>query len=197
MTDAKGGNGTGHGGGDDADLPPGWAYNPSAWSERIPVVVLGFIAMGIAGYLAAYQFRLVDSVWDPLFGNGTETVLGSDLSHLFPVPDALLGGLGYMIDAVFGLVGGTRRYRTLPWAVVIFGIGIIPFGLTSIFLALAMPTIVGAGCFLCIVNAVIAVVMIPYAWDEIWLSVIAMRNMMRNGASFWDAFSGRASHLAF
>ncbi len=46
-------------------------------------------------------------------------------------------------------------------------------------------------------NAVIAVVMIPFAWDEIWLSLVAMRNMMRNGASFWDAFTGRAQDLAF
>jgi hypothetical protein len=182
---------------DPTELPPGWSYNPSAWSERIPIVVLGVVAMFIALYLAAYQFDWVDTVWDPFFGDGTERVLTSDLSHLFPVPDALLGGLGYLIDWVFGLVGGTKRYKTMPWAVVIFGIGIIPFGLTSIFLALSMPTIVGAGCFLCAVNAVIAVVMIPYAWDEIWLSFLAMRSMMRNGAGFWAAFSGRAADRAF
>ena len=63
--------------------------------------------------------------------------------------------------------------------------------------AVAMPAIVGAGCFLCIVNTMIAVVMIPYAWDEIWLSLVAMRNMMARGASFWQAFTGKAAHLAF
>lgn len=182
---------------DDALGEAGWRFNPSAWSERIPIVVLGFVAMGFAGYLSAYQFGWVDGVWDPVFGEGTERVLESDLSHLFPVPDAVLGSLGYLIDAIFGLVGGTRRYKTLPWAVVVLGIGIIPFGLTSIFLGLAMPAIVGEGCTLCIVNALIAIVLIPYAWDEIWLSVLAMRSMMRNGASFWAAFTGRAAHLAF
>jgi uncharacterized membrane protein len=182
---------------DDEMLPPGWDYNPSAWSERIPIVVLGVVAMLIAFYLSAYQFGWVSSVWDPLFGSGTERVLESKLSHLFPVPDAMLGALGYLLDWVFGLVGGTKRYKTLPWAVIVLGIGIIPFGLTSIFLGLSMPGIVGAGCFLCAVNAVIAVVLIPYAWDEIWLSLLAMRSMMRNGASFWDAFTGRAHELAF
>jgi uncharacterized membrane protein len=179
------------------ELPPGWNYNPSAWGQRIPIIVLGIFAMFVALYLAAWQFEWVDSVWDPVFGDGTEKVLDSKLSHLFPIPDALLGALGYLIDWVFGIVGGTRRYKTMPWTVVVLGIGIIPFGMTSIFLALAMPTIVGAGCFLCALNAVIAVVMIPFAWDEIWLSLRAMRSMMRNGASFWDAFSGRAAHLAF
>lgn len=180
----------------DEELPPGWSYNPSAWSERIPIVVLAIVAMFTALYLAAYQLGGVDSVWDPVFGDGTERVLDSELSHLFPVPDALLGSLGYLIDWVFGLVGGTKRYKTLPWAVIIFGIGIIPFGLTSIFLGLAMPTIVGAGCFLCAMNAVIAVILIPFAWDEIWLSLLAMRSMMGNGASFWAAFTGKAQHLA-
>jgi uncharacterized membrane protein len=183
--------------GDTDELPPGWEYNPSAWSERIPIIVLGIFAMLVAFYLSAWQFGWVDSVWDPLFGTGTEAVLDSKLSHLFPIPDALLGALGYLIDWVFGIVGGTKRYKTMPWAVVVLGIGIIPFGMTSIFLALAMPTIVGAGCFLCALNAVIAVVMIPFAWDEIWLSLRAMRSMMRNGAGFWDAFTGRAAHLAF
>lgn len=181
----------------DDELPPGWDYNPSAWSQRIPIVVLGVFAMFVALYLSAWQFEWVDSVWDPVFGDGTEEVLDSELSHLFPIPDALLGALGYLIDWVFGIVGGTKRYKTMPWTVVVLGIGIIPFGMTSIFLGLAMPTIVGAGCFLCAVNAVIAVVMIPFAWDEIWLSLRAMRSMMRNGASFWAAFTGRASHLAF
>lgn len=182
---------------DEEALPPGWKYNPSAWKERMPIIVLGIVAMFIALYLSAYQFGWVDSVWDPFFGDGTERVLDSDLSHLFPVPDALLGGLGYLIDWVFGAVGGTKRYKTLPWAVIILGIGIIPFGLTSVFLGLAMPGIVGAGCFLCAVNTAIAIVMVPFAWDEIWLSLTAVRNMMRNGASFWDAFTGRAHELAF
>ena len=181
----------------DDHTPPGWAYNPSAWSQRIPIVILGIVAMGIALYLASWQFGWVDSVWDPFFVDGTERVLDSELSHLFPVSDALLGAIGYAIDWIFGIVGGTKRYKTLPWAVIVLGIGIIPFGLTSIVLALAMASIVGSWCTLCLVNTVIAVVMIPFAWDEIWLSLVAVRNMMRNGASFWAAFTGRAADLAF
>ena len=179
------------------DLPPGWSYNPSRWSERIPIVILGVVAMLIAFYLASYQFGWIDHVFDPVFGRGTERVLSSRVSELFPVSDALLGSLCYAIDWIFGLVGGTKRYKTLPWAVIIFGIGIIPFGLTNIGLTLSMPSIVGSWCFLCLINTFIAIIMIPYAWDEIWLSLIAMRNMMRNGASFWEAFSGRRADLAF
>lgn len=32
---------------------------------------------------------------------------------------------------------------------------------------------------------------------KIWLSLLPIRSMMGNGASFWEAFSGRTSRLAF
>ncbi|HEX7049117.1 MAG TPA: vitamin K epoxide reductase family protein [Longimicrobiales bacterium] len=178
------------------DAPRGWTYNPSSWRQRLPIVGLGVVGMGIAFYLASYQLGLVDEVWDPLFGGGTERVLESGVAQLFPVPDALLGSIGYALDWIFGLIGGTDRYRSKPWAVVIFGIGIVPFGGVSIALGLAMPAIVGNGCLLCIVSTVISIVMIPPSWDEIWASIEAMRRMMRRGASLRDAFLGRAAPAA-
>lgn len=176
--------------------PVGWAYNPSAWSQRLPIIALGFIGMCIAGYLAAFQFELIDSVWDPVFGDGTERVLDSPVSHLFPVSDALLGALGYLGDWVFGAYGGTRRYKTKPWVVIVFGVFIVPFGGTSIALALIMPTMVGTWCFLCIVNTLIAIVLIPMAWDEVWLCLKSMASMRRRGAGWADIMMGRAAELS-
>lgn len=175
-------------------LPQGWAYNPSAWSQRIPIIGLGFVGMCIASYLAAYQLGFVATVWDPVFGSEkTVRVLESRVSKMFPVPDALLGAAGYLGDWVFGAIGGTKRYKTMPWVVVIFGVFIVPFGGTSIALGLIMPGIVGAWCFLCLVNTVIAIVLIPMSWDEVWLCLRAMRSMVDNGASWWEAFSGQAA----
>lgn len=176
------------------DTPRGWAYNPSAWSQRLPIIVLGFVGMCIAGYLSAYQFGWVSRVWDPVFGSeSTARVLESPVSKLFPVSDALLGALGYLGDWVFGAIGGTKRYKTMPWVVVVFGIFIIPFGGTSIALGLIMPTMVGSWCFLCLVNLALAIVFIPMSWDEVWLSYRAMRSMTENGASWWEALSGKAA----
>ena len=177
------------------DLPTGWAYNPSSWlAQRIPIIVLGFVGMCIAGYLWAFQMGWVSSVWDPVFGSeSTAEVLESPVSKLFPVPDALLGALGYLGDWVFGAIGGRRRYRTMPWIVMIFGVFIVPFGGTSIALGLIMPGMVGTWCFLCLVNTLIAIVLIPMSWDEVWLSWLSMRSMVRNGATWWEAFSGQAA----
>lgn len=178
----------------DPDLPGGWSYNPSAWSQRIPIIALGFIGMCIASYLTSFQFGWVDRIWDPVFGSeSTAKVLESPVSKLFPVSDALLGAIGYLGDWVFGAVGGTKRYKTMPWVVMIFGIFIVPFGGTSIALALIMPSIVGTWCFLCLVNTIIAIILIPMSWDEVWLSIRAMRSMVRNGATWWEAFAGKAA----
>ena len=54
---------------DQADLEVAlliWSYNPSSWRQRIPIGVLACVAFVIATYMALYQWRLVDSVWDPL-----------------------------------------------------------------------------------------------------------------------------------
>lgn len=174
-----------------ADAPPGWAYNPSGWNQRIPIILLGFTGMVIASYLAAFQLGYTATVWDPVFGSASsEAVLDSRVSRLFPVSDALLGALGYAGDWIFGAVGGRQRYRTMPWVVIVFGVFIIPFGGTSVALALLMPTFVGAWCFLCLVNAAIAIVLIPMAWDEVWLTILEMRRVMREGRSFGEALRG-------
>ena len=178
-------------------LPQGWAYNPSSWAQRAPIIGLGFVGMCIASYLAAFQLGFVSTVWDPVFGSqSTITVLESRVSKMFPIPDAVLGAVGYLGDWVFGAVGGTKRYKTMPWVVIIFGLFIVPFGGTSVALGLIMPGIVGAWCFLCLVNTIIAIILIPMSWDEVWLCLRAIKSMRDNGASWTDALSGKAAELS-
>src|SRR5687767_11070331 len=75
----------------DAAIPPGWDYNPAAWSQRIPIVVLAVIGFLIASYLALYQLKVFDTVWEPFFGNGSKKILNSPISHALPIPDGALG----------------------------------------------------------------------------------------------------------
>ncbi len=58
---------------------------------------------------------------------------------MLPIPDAALGALGYLADAVFGLAGGTVRWSTQPWLVIVFAIAVIPFGVTSVTLFILQP----------------------------------------------------------
>src|SRR5689334_8324262 len=112
------------------DTPPGWSYNPASWGQRLPLVGLAAVGFVTAGYLALYQFGVVPAVWDPLFGGGSEVVLKSPVAtetqRTFGMSDAALGALGYLADAVTGVIGSARRWRTMPWLAVLFGLLVGP-----------------------------------------------------------------------
>ena len=179
---------------DDAGaVPPAWDYNPAAWSQRFPIIALALVGAGIATYLALYQYRVVDGVWEPFFGDGSVVILDSPLSRLLPVSDAALGALAYLADVVAGLIGGERRWRTMPWVVVLFGILVGPLGVVSIGLVIAQPVLYDSWCTLCLVTAAISVLMIGPAMDEVLASLQHVRRTARSGrASAWQAFWGRA-----
>ena len=171
-------------------IPPAWDYNPSTWQQRIPLLVIAFIGFCIAMYLGFYQLGIVANVWDPFFGNGSENVLHSKISGLLPIPDALLGAFGYLMDVVTGIIGGIGRWKIKPWIVIIFGIAVGPLGLVSILLVISQPVIVGSWCTLCLCSAVISVLMISPATDELLASLQYLQRVKKNNASVWKAFWG-------
>lgn len=123
--------------------PPGWSYNPSGWVQRLGIVFLAMSGFFLSRYMAAFQLGHIVYPWDPIFGESTRRVLTSDISKAFPVSDAGLGALSYLLDALAGLIGGRRRWRTMPWMVVLFGFFIIPPGVTSIVLVILQPVSIG------------------------------------------------------
>ena len=173
------------------DAPPGWAYNPSSWAQRAPICILAFLGFVIAGWLTLFQLGVLPVIWEPFFGGGSRTILTSRVSHLLPVPDAALGAAGYLADAVFGLMGGTARWKRLPWAVVAFAIAVIPFGLTSVTLFILQPTLFDTWCTLCLLSVAVSLAMVPYAWDEFVASWLWMRGRLDAGAGLWNALIGR------
>jgi hypothetical protein len=168
--------------------PPGWSYNPSAFSQRVPILTLAFIGFLSARYLAAFQLGHIDSVWDPFFGDGTKTVLTSDVSRAFPISDAGLGAFSYLLDALSGIVGDRKRWKTMPWMVILFGLMIIPPGVTSIVLVILQPVQVGAWCTICLFTALVMLLMVPPAIDEVVATVQFLRRSRRSGKPFWKTF---------
>ena len=183
--------------------PEPWDYNPSSWNQRMKVAIWGTVAMLIATYMGLYQWRIIPSAWDPVFGESTQRVLDSDVSHrmgrLFRVPDAVLGAFAYLGDVIFALAGSTRRWQYRPWLVVLFGIDVIPLGIVSAVLVVLQGTVVGSWCFLCLVTAVISLILILYAYDEVWSSVLYLWRVWkrsRNVGLVWRTFWGGASEIA-
>ena len=168
--------------------PPGWSYNPSGWVQRLGIVFLAMIGFFLARYLAAFQLGHIVYPWDPFFGESTRRVLTSDISKAFPVSDAGLGALSYLLDALAGLIGGTRRWRTMPWMVVLFGLFIIPPGVTSIVLVILQPVSIGAWCTLCLVASVVMLLMVSPALDEVIATGQFLLRTKREQGHVWRAF---------
>jgi uncharacterized membrane protein len=168
--------------------PPGWTYNPSTWQQRLPIAAAATVGFAIATYLALFQYGVVDTVWEPFFGDGSRTVLESKLSRVLPVSDAALGAAGYLADALAGVLFGTRRWRSAPWIVVLFAIAVGPLGVISILLVIAQPVLYGSFCTLCLVTAAISLAMIPPAVDEALASGQELRRVKERGGSVWTAF---------
>lgn len=174
-----------------ADLPLGWTYSPSSAVQRIPIVALALIGLLVSRYLAAFQLGHIDSVWDPFFAgidgksNGTDAVITSLVSQSFPIPDAGLGAVAYALDMLTGAIGDRRRWRTMPWLVLVFGLLIIPLGLVSVAFIIIQPTVIGALCTLCLAQAVLTMAMVPYSIDEVLATVQYLMQSRRAGRSLW------------
>lgn len=179
------------------DVPPGWAYTPSSWLQRMPIGVLALIGFLIARVLGAYQLGHIDTVWEPFFHgsgamkgvmNGTETIITSDVSKAWPIADGALGAIVYTLELVMTWMAGKDRWRTMPWMVLGLGMLILPLGVVSIYFVIIQPIVIGTWCTLCLIAALAMAVMIPYSLNEF----VAMGQFLawsrKQGMPFWRIF---------
>ena len=184
-------------------LPLLWKNSPSRWSQRLCILALAIVPTLIATYMGLYQWRLLDSVWDPIFGSSSMKVLDSDVSHQITnwvhLPDSILGALAYLGDILFALAGSTQRWHDRPWLVILFGLDVIPLGTVSAILVFMQGFIVGHFCFLCLVTAVFSLILVTLAYDEVWFSLLFLTRVWKRSRKFsilWNTIWGRPSLIA-
>jgi uncharacterized membrane protein len=176
------------------ETPPSWSFNPSSWTQRLPIIALALIGLHVSRYLAAYQLGHIDSVWEPFFQggpdpkNGTEEIITSSVSQAWPVPDAGLGAITYLLEIATGIIGSRKRWRTMPWLVLLFGLMIAPLGIVSIFFIIIQPIWIGTWCTLCLVAAAAMLVQIPYSLDELVASCQFLWRRKRAGRPLLRVF---------
>jgi nucleoside-diphosphate-sugar epimerase len=173
------------------ELPSGWSYNPSAWTQRLPIIALAVVGLYVSRYLAAYQLGHIPAVWDPFFAgsaadprNGTEEIITSAVSRAWPVSDAAVGGYTYLLEILTGIVGSRMRWRTMPWLVVLFGLMIAPLGVTSIFFIVIQPIVIGTWSTLALIGAAAVLVQIPYSLDELLATLQFLRRRSKAGRNW-------------
>ncbi len=152
------------------------------------MIILAWIGFFGSRYLAAFQLGYIDQVWDPFFGNGSEKVLTSEVSQMFPISDAGLGTVSYALEALMGYMGMSDRWRTMPWMVAFFGILVIPLGVVSIVLIILQPVAVGFWCSICLLTAIAMVIMLPLTLDEVVAMIQFMKKRVKAGKPFWRTF---------
>jgi nucleoside-diphosphate-sugar epimerase/uncharacterized membrane protein len=170
-------------------IPPGWTYSPSTAAQRLPVVIMGVVGLLISRHLTAYQFGHIDNVWEPFFAgspadprNGTAEIITSSVSKAWPIPDAGLGAVSYMIEILMAVMGTRDRWRTMPWMVTFFGILVIPLGVISIYFIIIQPIVIGTWSTPALIAGLAMLLMIPFALDE----VIAMGQFL-----YWSWCRGK------
>jgi len=172
-------------------VPPGWSFNPSAWTQRLPIILLALIGLYVSRYLAAYQLGYIPDVWDPFFAgspvdpqNGTEEIITSWVSRAWPVSDAAVGGYTYLLEILTGIVGSRMRWRTMPWLVVLFGLMIAPLGITSIFFIIIQPVVIGTWSIIALIGAASVLIQIPYSLDELLATLQFLRRRAQAGQNW-------------
>jgi hypothetical protein len=105
-----------------------------------------------------------------------------------PVSDAGVGAIAYMLEILTGLLGSARRWRTMPWLVVLFGILIVPLGVVSITFIVIQPILLGTWCTLCLIAAAAMVIQIPYSLDELVATGQFLNRRRKAGANLIRIF---------
>lgn len=126
--------------------------NQPSHSHDSLLAALAIAGFFIASYLALYQLHVFDTVWEPLFGEGSRIILHSSVTRMLPVPDAALGAAGYLAEAICVSV----RKRTPAWVEYVYFALVVVFFLGSLTLVAMQWRYFQAWCTLCLVSALIS-----------------------------------------
>ena len=72
--------------------------------------------------------------------------------------------------------------------VILFGLAVGPLGLVSVLLVIAQPAVLHAWCTLCLFSALISLIMIGPAMDEVLASLQFLRRCSQKKTPVWDVF---------
>jgi uncharacterized membrane protein len=160
------------------DIPIGWSHNPSAWRERRTLLALACIGLLAALYTALSQLGVFPMMWDPFFGSASShAVTHSFISRLLPIPDGLLGVVGYLCDLAFGTIGGDDRWHARPWTTLAFGVVITGLGVVSLALTILQGAVIDHWCTVCLVSAAVSLLIFGLGIGEALASLRYLARM--------------------
>jgi hypothetical protein len=132
--------------------------------RRNVAIAVAAAGAAISIYLACYQVGIVSNVWEPFFGDGSRIVLHSRLSRALPIPDAAVGALGYIAEAILGARG--RLNEHVGSALVLGAIAVAMAG-AGICLAAYQIFVLATACTLCLSSAALSLAYFFFVLPEV------------------------------
>lgn len=153
----------------DLDVPDGWDYNPSAWQQRVPGMILSLGGLCIMLYLWWSQVQVVD---------GTAEV-ATGIFPLGPMPHAAAGAAVYLAAAITSLAGDSCRWRNHVVLVLLNGLAVVPLGGISLLLMISQPFRLDAWSICCFASTFISILMIGPVLDEVLAACQSLKHRSR------------------
>ena len=163
----------------DKDLPDGWDYNPSAWQQRTPVLILALSGFCVMLYLSLFQMQILTRGDQPFAPGASDFFVTSTIFSLQPIPDALVGAAAYLVAALTCLLGGASRWRNCCTLVLVNGLAVGPLGGISLLLMISQPLRLDAWSVFCFVSALISILMIGPVLDEVLATLQSLKERSR------------------
>lgn len=138
--------------------------NPSSMSKRLLVALFAVLGAILATRLLVYQLGWSGPPFEPFFGDGTIRVVDSSFSRSLPIPDASLGVVGYVVEALLALWGGSSRFVRSKRTVYVYAGAAVAMALGSLGLLFVQAFVLHEFCTLCLASAAISfVIVVPSA----------------------------------
>jgi uncharacterized membrane protein len=135
------------------------------------LLVLAVAGGTISAYLTLFEAGAIANVWDPVFGDGSRQVLQSSVAAALPVPDALLGIVGYGLEVVLLAAARVAAPQMRARLLIVLGAITAAMALASLGLVFLQAFVVHAWCLLCLVSAAIscaiAAIAVPHAVEAV------------------------------
>jgi len=154
---------------------------PEPSSRHLVIGDLAVLGALISGYLALYELNVTQTVWDPLFGDGSRQVLTSSVSKALPVPDAVLGFLTYAVEAVLAFAIGLGYARASGAAGALLCLVVLGLTGAAIVLIGVQLFVVHALCTLCLASAAVSFASFAVSIPDLRAWIARIRRG-RNGA---------------
>jgi uncharacterized membrane protein len=122
------------------------------------VIVLVFIGIGVAAYLASIETSGTQAVCGPV--GDCNAVQQSEYAQILGIPIGVLGVVGYLIIGALWIMSRVARGAASDWALVLMAVCAFGGTLFSAYLTFLEPFVIGATCMWCISSAIVMLLLL-------------------------------------